>query len=577
MPEPHPTPPSAVAAAAAREAGDAAGGGVALGWIKLALAAGALALATLVVADFAAERGRQRRTLALLTGEPTLPPTVRPQVAGEPDPVRAELLLARALVAVELDPAERVRIATGDEAADAASRRHRLELAAELARGALAERPTAWQAPMLLGAATYLTWSEARDPRLFTQAAAWDRPLTLARSLAPGKDEPGRFVVTAYLELWTALSPEKRQTARLLLEQAFRNEQTFSRLVGHWLTVAGSREEAFGAIPPAPFAWRYLQVIFADRRDWEGYRLARERFDAALSETLDANLAQAGARRTGGDLAGARAVYLDAVAQAPPGERYLPVLRTALAQAPSGPTSASQAKPFSAWLDWALDLCLIDRCPLPRPLMDRLTGLAGDDLPEHRAALAALAGDRLDDAERIERRSKRLWHEDWGGYLIVKARELTRRGQVGDAGEALAQVHRSWQQQPSFWLARRDLAAANGRTADGAEAERRLADLARREWPAYAWTWAGPRARLELLAATAAGGLMIDVAEAPADGAAVAVQVDGAEAGILVARPGTVLRLDRRIEPGPHQIDFAALAGGSVRPGAVILTGRAGG
>jgi hypothetical protein len=578
MPGPHLTQSSAAGAEAARHAGAAGGGGAVPGWVRLGLAAGALALAVLVVADFAAERGRRRRTLARLASGPAaaLPLTVQPQVAGEPDPVRAELRLARALVAVELDPVERVRIATGDEATDAESRRHRLELAAELARDALAERPAAWQAPMLLGAATYLAWSEARDPRLFTQAAAWDRPLTLARSLAPGNDEPDRFVVTAYLELWAALSPEKRKTARRLLESAFRDELTFARLVGHWLTVAGSRDEAFGAIPPEPFAWRYLESVYAQRRDWEGYQLAHERFEAALHGDLEAKLAEAGARRAGGDLGGARALYLEAVAQAPPAERYLPVLRTALAQAPPGPTSAGQAAPFSTWLDWTLDLCLIDRCPLPRPLMARLTGLAGDGLPDHRAAFAALAGDRLPDAEVLERRSARLWHEDWGPYLIAKARELTRRGQVADAEAALAHVHRSWQQHPSYWLARRDLAAAKGRAADDAEAKRRLADLARRRWPAYAWTWNGPRARLDLLAAGAADGLMIDVAEAPADGAAVAVQVDGAESGILVARPGTVLRLDRPIDPGLHQIDLAAVAGGPVRPGAVILTGREG-
>ena len=52
-------------------------------------------------------------------------------------------------------------------------------------------------------------------------SAAWDRPLILARDLAPGNDKPRHFIViTAYLDkLWSSLSAEKRQTAQDLLEK----------------------------------------------------------------------------------------------------------------------------------------------------------------------------------------------------------------------------------------------------------------------------------------------------------------------------------------------------------------------
>jgi hypothetical protein len=547
-------------------------------WGRAAVVVAALALALLLVLHFIADRGRHRRALVLLsTGSAAgLPPAVSERVTHEPDPLRAELLVARALVAVTLDPAERVRMATDDAVADLKARLARLELAAGLARAALVARPTNWQASMLLGAATYLGWSEARDRRLFTSSPAWDKPLTLALTLAPGKDEPSRFLVTAYLELWAVLSPEKRGIAHQLLEGAFRDQATFSRLVDHWLTVAGSREEAFAAIPPEPFAWRALEGIYGDRHDWEGYRLARGRYEDVLGESLAKRLDEADLRRRGGDLSGARTLYLDALDDAPPAEGHLSVLRAVLDEEPASPSSPGQAAPFRAWLDWALDLCLLGRCPLTPPRLDRLAGKAGDDLPDPVAAFAALAAGRPADAELLERRSTRLWHEDWGPYLIFKARTLTKAGRFTDAGAELAQVHRDWQRRPVYWLARRDLAAAAGDAAGLSDCRRRLAALARSEWAPQEWTWHGPLARLDLLAAGAAAGLAIDVVEAPAAGAVVAMRVDGADAGALVARPHTVLRLHRDLAAGAHTVELTSLAGGEVRPGAAILTGIVG-
>lgn len=557
------------AAAAARPERRSAWGETAA---RAALVGAALVVASVVIADYSRVRERHERVLDLLAIDTAarLPIEVGQRLAAEPDPLRADLLLARALVAVELNPDERARMTTGNLDADGRARGERLRLAANLARRALRERPASWEASMLLGAATYLSWSEARDARLFTDSAAWDRPLTLARASAPGMDEPARFLVTAYLELWPALSPAKRETARRLLALAFLDPDTFGRLIDAWLTVADD-DEALAAIPAKPFAWRTLQGIYARRSDWEVYLVARERFEQALAESLAGQLREANARRRGGDLAGARILYLEAVANAPPSQANLQVLRTVLSEAPPSPVSASSAAAFRAWLDWTLDLCLIDRCPLPRPLIDRLSGFAGEGLPDYRQAYAALAGRRLAEAELIERRSARLWDEEWGPYLIVKARELTRRGKYDEAGQTLAKAHRSWRQRTAWRLAQWELASAAGLDAELARAEEQLAALSKRDWPAFAWTWSGPRARLELLSADGARGLEIGIAEAPSDGAVVSVYLDGAEAGPHEVRSGETLRIDGEISPGPHLVDFVTVAGGQVRPGAVQL------
>ncbi|MFP5287643.1 MAG: hypothetical protein ACLGI9_18045, partial [Thermoanaerobaculia bacterium] len=63
--------------------------------------------------------------------------------------------------------------------------------------------------------------------------------------------------------------------------------------------------------------------------------------------------------------------------QAPPRRRFVRLVESALAQAPPGPSSPSLGPAFHSWLEWSLDLCRWRGCPLPRPVLSRLTGLAG--------------------------------------------------------------------------------------------------------------------------------------------------------------------------------------------------------
>jgi len=525
--------------------------------------AAAVLLAALCVFDYRFLLDRQAELAERFAGEDRLPPPVVEALRRKNDPERAQLVVARGLVAMELDPQLRSYLATRDPAGERETRLAHLAFAGSQARRALDHRPASWQAAMLLGAATYLERSLARDPALLRSPADWDRPLNVARELAPGKAEPARFLVIAYLELWPRLSPAKRDLAHRLLRQALADPATFTRLIEPWLTVAADRDEAFAAVPAAPFAWDQLQGLFAKRQDWTAFRLARDRFNQALAAEFASRLDEADARRRGGDSPGARALYLDVLVRARPGRRDLPQFARALADAPPGPTSESAAAALRRWLDWTLELCLIDRCPLSAALIDRLTRLAGE-LPPTVAALAALTSGQLANAEVLERRwVSRLWQEGWAAYLIAKARLLRRGQHLDEAVAALDQVHRNWRRSALYGAVRDELAKA-GHAAATAEAD--LAAFRGPSWPAFAWTWRGPVAALELFTDGGQAGLTLAIAEAPDAGAVVAVDLDGAEVAVREVRRGETLSLPAALDAGLHRLELRSLAGGRVRP-----------
>jgi hypothetical protein len=376
------------------------------------LAAAALALAAIAVADWAAWRRHQARLFAALEGETAraTPAAVLGAARAEADPARAEIALARVLVAHELallrehgDPA------TATDR-DLERRLARLERARELAAGALAARPAAWQAPMLLGAATYLARSAARDPRLVTAAPEWEAPLAAARRLAPGKDEPGRLLVVAYLELYRFLSLAKRELTHDLLRRALADPETFLALIDPWLAVAGSREEAFAALPATPFVWDRMLQRYAAASDWRGYLEALPHARAAEGAHLAAQLDRAAALARGGEHGIARALYFEAARSAEPSLDRLPVLRRVLDETPPGPPPEHVRRDFRRWLDWTLELCGVGRCPLDGAPFERLLGFAAEPgAADPGAAARLLAG----AAARAEARRIAPAHRTW--------------------------------------------------------------------------------------------------------------------------------------------------------------------
>lgn len=334
---------------------------------RAALALAGAGLAAASAAQLLSWRAEQHRLaeLARETGVLAQDLGLLEALSREPDPWRARLRLARTLLAS----------ATAEPRPETAVVLRRLETARELAAAVSLERPASWEAAMTRGASTYLQWSLLRDRRLLSQPEEWEGPLLRSLELAPGRPEPARFLAAAYLDLWPALSRGKQESARRLLAGALGHRPTFGALIRPWLRAAGSYEQAFSAMPSAPWAWESLQQIAAEEADWPGYIAARHRWYAALEAQMRRDLAEAEARLRGGDTERAQLLFLSTL-QSPPRRRFLPHVESALAQAPPGPASPSLDPAFRTWLDWSLDLCRWRGCPMPRPVLGRLASLA---------------------------------------------------------------------------------------------------------------------------------------------------------------------------------------------------------
>lgn len=538
--------------------------------VRLGLAALGIALALGTGLRYGGLRTERDAHAARLEGSGIpLDPRVRRELFREPEPEGVRLRAARAVLAGEMAQAATLDPSSPDGREEMLASSRRLEEAARQAGEVLADRPASWEAAMVLGAGTYMSRSFARDSRLFTAAHEWEEPLQAARRLAPAKREPTRFLAAAYLEIWPALSPPKRELTRELVTEMFRHPEDLTLLLGPWLA-AVDPPEALSVIPPDPKAWEQVQRFYAERGDWQTFSVARQRWDRTLRAYLQERLAQADARLARNDARTARIFYLEVAEQVRPDARYRDLLDAALTRCPPGPVGAQTAERLTPRLDWAVERCLLAECPLPPTTLKRLARLAGDQSPSQEAMAFLLAGD-LPEALSLERRSETLWSEEWAPYLVVKARVMTERRRLAEAQDALDVVHPSWWQRPTYWLTRLDFARTAGRTGEALKAEEKLRTLARRDWPATDWTWHQGRARLEMLLAGPARGIEIEIADVPEAGAVIEPRLDGAVFGTFPVRRGQPLRHALPLAPGLHILEIESIGGGRVVPGAVRL------
>jgi hypothetical protein len=540
--------------------------------LRGSLAAAAVALALVAVSEHQALRASRAAAFAWLADAGvTLDASA---LSREPDPEGVRLRAAHAVLAAELDPARLQAIPPGQAERAARESAGRLAVDAQAAREVLARRPASWEAALVAGAATYLGWSQTRDPRLFTAYRQWEAPLETALRLAPSKREPARFLAAAYLEIWPALSPRKRGIARGLLAGVFRQSEDLNRLIDPWLDTAADRREAFAVVPDDPAAWERVERSYTARGDLQGFAAARQRREASLLAGLRRDLLAADRLRDEGRLDEARALYLSVAEGARPEARYLDLLAKALERCPPGPVDSETAGRLAPHLARALDRCLFASCELQPVALKRLAHFVRDPAPSQAALASLFAGD-LPRASLYERRTEGLGTESWAPYLITKARALAARGRVDEAREALSLVHLSWQRRPLFWQAQAELARAAGDPGGVAAAQARLAGLTRRAWTAPDWTWSRGTARLEMMTAAPAAGLAVTLDQAPANGALVGLWLDGAAVGVFTVRPLTgapaALRVAAPLGRGLHVLELEALNGGQVLPGTVEL------
>jgi hypothetical protein len=535
--------------------------------LRAAIAVTALALALVPIWRQRTLAARQEEMAAWLGGGGVPVPR---ELEHEPDAGRVDLRAARAALAAELEPARHADLPPAEKARERADGAVRLEAAARLAGGALAERPVAWEAAMVMGAATYLSWSQTQNIQLFTDAVHWEAPLETAIRLAPGRPDAARLLAGAYLEVWPFLSERKRARERQLLANVFADPGSFAGLIGPWLAVAPSREEAFAVVPPDPEAWTKLQQVYAQQLDWPGFCAAREHWDRALQSHLSARLGTAEERRAGGDGGEARDMFLEVATEARPGWRYLGLLSRALESCPPGSVDRHTAERLAKHLHWSLERCRLEHCPLSPAAMRRLAGFCRDLDPRTDAMAALVTGD-LPRAEVLERTYATPWSEEWAPYRLLKAKVLAERGRGLEAEGALAGVPRSWLDRPSYWLVRAALSRGATDANTEATAGRELTRLAAREWPATAWNFDGGVARLELLAAAGATGLALKVDVAPPLGAVAEVRLDESILGTFPVAAGATLALSTPVTPGLHLLEFESVAGGACLPGAVRL------
>jgi len=418
-----------------------------LGTRSMRFAAGLLALilAAWSVHAYTSWARSRERLLALLTqfGTGGREPAVVSDVEREPDPIRARLLVARALLADELD---RRWLADLDgparERAQAQSL-DKLGAADALAREVLAAKPASWQARMIVAGSTYLQMSRTGDPDRWRERARWEQPLLDATSMATSQAEPRRILAAAYLNDWSLMSPRERQSAREVLREAFRDRDTLEQLLPAWLRRADSLDQAFELIPDDLPSWQFVEGHFRIRQDWERVCDARTRALGILDQYLDKTISTAESRLTGRDPRGARTFALVALVSTPAGPLHAAILERVLAVLPAGPIPERYQLRTKEWLAWTRRECLLGNCPLPRAVAQRLRTLSHYETSADRAWTAELAGD-VYTAEALERSALIPKTPEWTPYLLLKARRLALEDRPAEAAVTMTLIDADW-------------------------------------------------------------------------------------------------------------------------------------
>ena len=478
----------------------------------------------------AAELGLRGRALVEVTAA----------IRREADRSEGRIALARTLFAVR----DRSNLGTRE------MRLKRLAAAELLALDALRGQPASWEASSLLGSVRFESRQLRQDTRLFSAINEWERPLFAAVARAGGSPVVERVLAAAYVEVWPAMAPSRRDQASELLRRMFRDRRFFVQNFERWIEINSSFDRAAELLPnDSATASRMVELALRKGRAKEAVRYYEDLRSRLLTE-LDG-----GIRYTLGGQEPSRSNYLSSVLEnAPLGTDFAPLVETAIpAAAPygRGPWFAEAA---ARWLLWAEPLCLVNDCPLDPPTVSALLTSAAALVGTPSAAFAALASGKPAKAGQLARRATPAWSADWSSYLLLSAKLRLEAGDAAAARELLAQVHRSATRRPTYARLAQLAGAPAPRGASTAGDP-----LARDAWGPADWRRDAQSIEIEIGVDRAASAVSIALRGPTGQLFLLEAELDGRVGPVIwIAGNSPRIEVPLAIEPGIHLLRFRA-------------------
>jgi hypothetical protein len=472
---------------------------------------------------------------------------------------QAKVLLARALLAQELDGSWKALLTAAARRSEEQQGMERLALARELAAESLAARPSSWEAATILGACLYLEGVRGSSPELMARIERWEGPLLLAHQLAPNEPEPPRFLASAYLSQWSRLPAEKREVAKEILATALRDTASFDLLLEPWLRLAPSQEMALDLLPDAPSTWNRVQTFYRKRLDFERFANANRRWFESISVAAGERLAAGRRYRRGGDDKKSMEAFRW-VLQLTPERTLVPHFEAAVMEMRPHKVSKDVQRSLRRWLNWALPQCALVDCPLEPLVFDLLSRLLDDLETPEMSSLHLLSGHR-GLASLHENRSARRGSERWSLYYLLKAKSEAKRRDVAVAEDAYLAIAGPLTESLAYRLLGRELAALGAKRLAAGFEDRELERLEGSFRPASGWRETTAGVLLEAFLAEGARELWLQVDAVVEPGAVLEVQLQGQRVAVVPVSAGDRIRLELDLEPGAQLLEVRPLTG----------------
>lgn len=361
-------------------------------------------------------------------------------------------------------------------------------------------------------------------------------------------------LAAAYLEVYPALSAERRPQVAQVLRNSFADLDFRRRQIQRWLNVAGSLENAEQLLPGDAETLAALAGAAWSRSDTAAavdyWARQRRQLRNELAGTLDLAI------RRPGELQNTPAnTFAWIVSRSAVDQEFVPLVQEALARLPARTTEDPQVTAAAVrWLAWAQPLCLLFTCPLDPASFEKLAALAAPRVNTETAAFAALAAGDRPRAEKLAKDTGALVTEAWSTYVLFAARKHLEANEPGKAALLLNRVHPGAQQRP-VWVT---LQRRTGQP----ERPETAAILRQESWGPASWRRVAEWTLLELAVGRRASGLRVELAEPAKTDLFLGLEWDGRRLDPIVVRSGArSFRVPVDVAPGLHALRLWAQAG----------------